>query len=67
MMNKWIKRKGFENIFAPFNDNGIQIWVISRVKKLPAEIVNMAVRLAKLDFIRYVRMCDETLVASGEN
>lgn len=32
-MNKWIKWKAFENVFAPFNDNGTQIWVISRVKK----------------------------------
>lgn len=62
MMNKWIKRKEFENIFAPFNANGTQIWVISRIKKLPVEIVNMAVRLAKLDFIKYVRMCDETAI-----
>lgn len=36
-------------------------------QEIPAEIVNMAVRLAKLDFIKYVRMCDETLAASGEN
>jgi hypothetical protein len=27
----------------------------------------MAVRLAKLDFINYVRICDETLAASSEN
>lgn len=64
---KWIKRKEFEKMFAPFNDNGTQIWVIARVKKLPLEIVNMAVRLAHLDFINYVRVCDETLAASSEN
>jgi len=66
-MDKWIKKKEFEIVFAPFNDNGTQIWVISRVKKLPVEIVNMAVRLASLDFINYVRICDETLAASSEN
>lgn len=66
-MDKWLNKKEFENIFAPFNANGTQIWVISRIKKLPVEIVNMAVRLAKLDFIKYVRMCDETLAASSEN
>jgi hypothetical protein len=27
----------------------------------------MAVRLAELDFINYVRICDETLAASSEN
>jgi hypothetical protein len=66
-MVKWVKRKEFEKMFAPFNDNGTQIWVIARVKKLPAEMVNMAVRLANIDFINYVRICDETLAASSEN
>lgn len=66
-MNKWVNRKEFVKIFAPFNDGGTQIWVITRVKKLPAEIVKMAVRLAELDFIKYVRICDETLAASSEN
>jgi hypothetical protein len=47
---KWVKRKEFEKKFAPFNNNGTQIWVIARVKKLPLEIINMPVRLAYLDF-----------------
>jgi len=62
-----MNKKEFEKEFVPFNENGTQIWVISRVKKLPAEIVKMAIRLAKLDFINYVRICDETLAASSEN
>src|ERR1035437_1175592 len=66
-MGKLIKRKEFENIFLPFNENGKQVWVISRVKELPEEIVKMAFNLATLDFIRYVRICDETLAASSEN
>jgi hypothetical protein len=66
-MDKWMNKKEFEKEFVPFNENGTQIWVISRVKKLPAEIVKMAIRLAKLDFINYVRICDETLAASSEN
>ena len=66
-MSRWLKKKEFEKLFLSFNDNGTQIWVISRVKQLPIEIVNMAIRLAKLDFIRYVRICDETLSASSEN
>jgi hypothetical protein len=41
--------------------------VITRIKQLPIEIVNMAVSLAELDFIRYVRICNETLAASSEN
>lgn len=66
-MEKWLKRKEFGHIFAPFNDNKTQIWVICSIKKLPAEIVNMAVRLAKLDFIKYVRISNDTLAASSEN
>ena len=66
-MSRWLKKKEFEKLFLSFNDNGTQIWVISRVKQLPIEIINMAIRLAELDFIRYVRICDETLSASSEN
>ena len=66
-MNGSIKKREFNKLFLPYNDGGTQIWVISRVKQLPIEIVNMAIRLAKLDFIRYVRICDETLAASSEN
>ena len=51
----------------PLTNKGKQIWVISKVKRLPVEIVEMALRLADLDFIKYVRICDETLAASSEN
>ena len=64
---KWIKRKEFDKLFLPFNETGKQVWVISRVKVLPFEIVNMALHLAELDFINYIRICDETLAASSEN
>ena len=66
-MKKWIVRKEFEKIFVPYNEKGTQIWVITRVKKLRIEIVEMAIRLAELDFINYIRICDETLAASSEN
>lgn len=66
-MDKWLNKKEFEKVFAPYNVNGTQIWVITRIKKLPAEIVKMATRLADLDFINYIRICDETLAASSEN
>ena len=66
-MEKLINRKEFETIFLPLNENGKQVWVINRVKELPEEIVKMAFNLATLDFIRYVRICDETLAASSEN
>jgi hypothetical protein len=66
-MTKWIKRKDFEKTFLPLTSKGKQIWVISRVKQLPYEIVEMTLRLADLDFIKYVRICDETIAASSEN
>lgn len=66
-MDKWLNKKEFEAEFLPFKESGTQIWVISKVKKLPLEIVKMAIRLAKLDFINYVRICEETLAASSEN
>jgi hypothetical protein len=66
-MKKWINRKEFKNYFSHNNQSGTDIWVVSKVKKLPIEIVNMAIRLANLDFINYVRICDETLAASSEN
>lgn len=67
MVKTGVKRKEFEKLFLPFNENGKQVWVISRVKELPVEIVIMALKLAALDFIKYVRICDETLAASSEN
>jgi len=66
-MTKWLKRKDFEQKFAPLTSKGKQIWVISKVKKLPYEIIEMALRLAELDFVKYVRMSDEFLSASSEN
>ena len=55
-MNKWLKRKDFEKTFLPLTSKGKQIWVIGRVKQLPYEIVEMALRLGDLDFINYIRM-----------
>lgn len=66
-MKKWIERKEFEKKFALFNKSGTQIWVITRVKRLPVEIIEMAIRLADLEFIKYIRICDETVSASSEN
>ena len=62
-----MKRKEFDKLFLPFNESGKQVWVISRVKELSLPIVNMALNLVALDFIKYVRICDKTLAASSEN
>lgn len=66
-LSKLMKRKEFEKLFLPFNESGKQIWVIGKVKELTLPIVNMALNLAALNFIKYVRICDETLAASSEN
>lgn len=62
-----MKRKEFEKLFAPFNENGKQIWVIGRVKELSLPIVNMTLNLAALDFIKFINISDEALAASSEN
>lgn len=66
-MRKRIKRKAFKKLFLSFNKSGKQIWVISRVKVLPFEIVNMTLKLTELDFLNHIRICDKTLSASSEN
>lgn len=66
-MTEWIRRNDFEETFLPLTSKGKQVHVISRVKQLRYEIVAIALRLADLDFIKYIRICDETLAASSEN
>lgn len=62
-----MKRKEFEKEFLTYSENGKQVWVITKVKELPTEIVTIAKNLADLDFIKYVRISDESLSASSEN
>jgi len=66
-MSEFIKKQEFDKLYLPYNVHDKQIWVISRVKQLPSVIVKMAISLANLDFIKYIRVCDETLSASSEN
>lgn len=62
-----LKRKEFEKLFFPFNDNGKQIWVVTKVKELPKPIIQIALNLAELDFIKYISISDDYLAASSEN
>jgi len=62
-----ITRKEFNKVFKPYNDQGKQIWVVTGVNELDDLIVKMAINLAELDFIKYVRICDKYLAASSEN
>jgi len=62
-----LKRKEFEKLFLPFNENGKQIWAITKVKEMPKPIIQMALNLAESDFIKYININNEALAASNEN
>lgn len=62
-----IHRKEFSQIFQDYQNKGTQIWVVSKVKELDHIVVKMAIQLAKLEFINYIRICDQYLAASSEN
>lgn len=62
-----MNRKEFEKEFLTYNENGKQVWVITKVKELPIEIVTMAKNLADLDFLKFIRISDDSLSASSEN
>jgi hypothetical protein len=64
---KMIKRKEFEALFLPHIQSGTQIWVINKIKELPIEVIQFALNLADLEFIKYVRIDAESLAASSEN
>jgi hypothetical protein len=61
-----IHRKEFTQIFQDYYNKGTQIWVVSRMKELDHIVIKMAIKLAKLEFINYIRICDQYLAASSE-
>ena len=63
---KWVKRKEFDSLFATVNAEGKNIWVIHRVKELPSEVIEIALRLSSLDFITHIRITDQVIAASSE-
>jgi len=65
-MKQLIPRKEVENQLLPIINNGTNIWIIHRVKELPIEILNIAINLSKLDFIKYIKLTDTEIVASSE-
>jgi hypothetical protein len=62
-----MKRKEFEKEFLTYNKNGKQVWVTTKVKELSLEIVTMAKNLADLDFLKFIRISEDSLSASSEN
>jgi hypothetical protein len=65
-MSKIIKRKEFEKVFLDFATKNKEIWAINKIKELSQDIFEIAIRLASLDFINYVRITGETLTASNQ-
>ena len=61
-----IKRKYFEKIFLEFATKNKKIGAIGTVKELHQDIIDIAVRLADLEFINYVRISNEAITASSE-
>ncbi|GAB2634662.1 hypothetical protein [Belliella aquatica] len=62
-----LKRKEFEAMFLPFKKSGTQIWVITKIKELPIELIRFAINLAELDFIKFIRIDANGIAASSEN
>ena len=54
-----ILKKEFGNIFKTYHERYTQIWVPKGVSELDDLVIKLAIRLADLDFIKYVRICDQ--------
>lgn len=54
-----ILKKEFSNIFKSYHDRDTQIWVPKGVSELDDLVIKLAIKLADLDFIKYVRICDQ--------
>ena len=54
-----ILKKEFGNIFNTYHERDTQIWVPKGVSELDDLVIKLAIRLADLDFIKYVRICDQ--------
>ena len=65
-MGKMVKRKDFDKVFSEFAIGNKEIWAITKIKELPQDIIELAIRLASLDFINYVRITGETITASNQ-
>jgi len=59
-------RKNAESAFVKFNENGKSVWMIHKIKNIPIELFDVAFRLAELDFIKFVRITNDSISASNE-
>jgi hypothetical protein len=62
-----ILKKEFNNIFKAYHEKDSKVWVVTGINELDDLVIKLAIRLADLDFIKYVRICDQYLAASSEN
>ncbi len=65
-MSNLVKRKDFDRLFSELTIKNKKLWVINRIKELSQDIIDIAIRLASLDFINYVRITDEKITASNK-
>jgi hypothetical protein len=61
-----MKRKDFEKKFSEYTTENKKIWAVNKVKELDDDIIELAIRLGSLDFINYVKITNEAIVASSE-
>jgi hypothetical protein len=61
-----VKRKDFEKIFSEIATENKKIWAVSKVEELDKDIIDITIRLFGLDFINYVKITNETIIASSE-
>ena len=61
-----MKRKDFEKKFSECTTENTKIWAVKKVKELDEDIIELAIRLGGLDFINYVKITNEAIIASSE-
>ena len=61
-----VKRKDFEKKFSELTTENKKIWAISKVEELNEDIIELVIRLVCLDFINYVKITNEAIIASSD-
>ena len=64
-MTDYLKKKVFEKLFTSLQTK-TDIRVLKRVDKLPVLLIDTILRLATLDFIKYILVSDNEIKASNE-
>ncbi|MEO8960657.1 MAG: hypothetical protein ABI325_02165 [Ginsengibacter sp.] len=64
-MTDYLNKKEFGKIFAPLQTK-THIRVLKRVDKLPVLLIHTVLRLAALDFIKYILVSDNEIKTSNE-